>query len=274
LTEPPAEPRLVAPGRPSIRLLIQLLIALLLTSTIAVTGYAVVVQSKARPAEAKPAAVIEPLPTLPEPRRPARRPSFVPASASGPTNALRPAQGTLVIEVVRGADGIPDDLLETAGVAVIDAELDSIVSWIPLRSGLEQEDRVVLQANAPKSKLRLALAASEATARRGAWYVHEVQTLEPSQPIRLTPRLHRIELQATTEPSGLNTALQLRREGDPQWLPLAAFLHGHGLAPEGSTELLLSAGRYKLQPLGEGWNELTFDVPGSKSLQAHFTRQR
>ena len=126
-------------------------------------GYVAALSLKQEPIAAGEAATLEAMAPLPEPKRLARRASFVPAAATK-RDAFPPEMRTIAIAV----RDLPTSLRQQAGVAVYDAH-DHEVAWLPLAAAKEQDGALHVTVPAPsEQKLRIVVASEFAGFAHGS----------------------------------------------------------------------------------------------------------
>jgi hypothetical protein len=218
------------------------------------------------PAAATRPIALTPAPTLGAPERLPRRPSFVPASASifrAGTGSGEPRN--LQIDL----HGLPASIAPEAGVAVFDAVMDVQLEWLPI-AGLERSQGIVsLRTTAKAAPLRLALAASEASARNG-WFSRLELPADRDEhaPVALPAAVQTVTVQLDAQSQNELHDLRLRRTDDPSWRPFAMGSH---LQPDakGVLVLTLGPGDYCLSTITGGLpQELRITVPGPSQLSA------
>lgn len=238
--------------------------SLAIALTAALAGYAILLSSH-RPAPATAAPVrLEALPELREPERLEPR-RAVPAGfdAGGPATT---ALGTPLVLSIGGAR----DVGPTAGIAVFEAATDALVQWLPLADATAQGDRLELRTRVPADvRLRLHAAPSLRAARRGAWTAQPLGPGIPAEPVAIDLLLQDVRVRIAAVPPALGKALQLRRIGDPGWLPLDC---GFDASPEGALDLRLAPGDYELRALAAPDRTGVVRVPGPREQTVAFTR--
>ncbi len=254
-------------ARPPIRTLLTILVAVVLAATLLILGYVAMLSLRQRPVDGAPAAPLSTMPELPEPDRLPRRPSFVPAAAAG-SRAFPPTlQGRQAVVA-----GLRPDLRESASLFVYDG-LGMHVARAPL-AGLPLDDagiRVAFEAPTGQA-LQLVVAGDEETARTGYWARLLVDADAPADaPLRIEAVVQDVTLELMQALRTHSAALRLRRIGDEDWLPRAAFVAGNAPDEHGMLRLRLGAGRYEARPHGDdAAAPILLTVPGPDLIRASF----
>ena len=258
-------------GEVAIRLLQYSLIAALLAISLAIGGYSLLLAFGRRPPATISPISIEPFAEMPAPERLPRHPSFVPASAERPRSILAMELAPLVVEV----RDLPAEFTEGAGVALFQPELQAMWSWLPLTNARRVDGSLSLSSRAPRTPLRVVIAAGEESARQGYWLsVEGAGDRDHDEPIVLRAPVQEVRVRAVTDPAGHQQLLRLRRVGDDEWRPQAAFRNGSRATTEqGHLDLVLGPGTYRLAPwTGQGWSPVPIHVPGPAEITAVFRR--
>ena len=232
-------------------------------------GYVAALSLKQEPIAAGEAVTLEAMAPLPEPKRLARRASFVPAAATK-RDAFPPEMRTIAIAV----RDLPTSLRQQAGVAVYDAH-DHEVAWLPLAAAKEQDGARHVTTPAPsEQKLRIVVASEFATARNSYWTsVDWPADADQDRTIEVTAAVQDITVRCADKDRAIASLLRLRRKDDPRWAPRTAFSSGSALGLDGTIALRLGAGSYELVPWATGEHAtVAIEVPGPASIDATFAR--
>ena len=256
----------------TIRFLLQLLLACLIAASALVGGYALAISLRQEPDQATAPVTMTPAPILAEPARLPHRPTFAPASARLFQQARDKKQHLSIL-----IQGLPDNLIASTGIAILDAELDRTLEWLPL-AGLKRSNNGTLEVTAEvfsQTSLHIALATNEATARRGYFCRLAIaKDHAKDSPIVLAATVQQVTVQLGKGESILAPDLRLRRLGDNLWRPLSM---GARPTPDanGALTLTLGEGEYELAPwTGDSWQPLKITVPGPMQLETSLTAPR
>lgn len=256
----------------TIRFLLQLLLACLIAASALVGGYALAISLRQEPDQATAPVTMTPAPILAEPARLPHRPTFAPASARLFQQARDKKQHLSIL-----IQGLPDNLIASTGIAILDAELDRTLEWLPL-AGLTRSNNGTLEVTAEvfsQTSLHIALATNEATARRGYFCRLAIaKDHAKDSPIVLAATVQQVTVQMGKGESILAPDLRLRRLGDNLWRPLSM---GARPTPDanGALTLTLGEGEYELAPwTGDSWQPLKITVPGPMQLETSLTAPR
>ncbi len=232
---------------------------------LAAAGYALLLAVRQTPVDAGERPSLGSIPTLPEPARLPRRPSFVPASLPAATREFPAPTRSLRATVL----DLPARHAAAACIGAVDAT-GALCAVRALSEGTATAGGVQIDLAVPADgELRVVVAGAVATARRGYWCSAPVAPQAAAVELRVPVQDVLVHVGALTRQYA--AALRLRRSGDAEWAPVDVGRSSLGVDRKGDLALVLGPGQYELAPwLGGPWQPVVLTVPGPTEVTATF----
>ena len=231
-------------------------------------AYALLLTFRRQPVPPGDPAELTTLPELPDPQRLEGRRSYVLASHEADAPTFPPELQTLSVTV----RDLPAPWRSSAGVGVYD-QLGMRWDWVPLAATSDAVGPLRVQAKGPvDAPLTVVLGPDELRGRHGYWARADLAADRPADAeVRFDAPVQRVLVHTGPSERHLTGALRLRREGDPEWTPIAAVDGPLGTDGNGDLELLLGPGTYLLETWASGeFHPVRITVPGPREVTATF----